>query len=68
MEATITYTTGQTVVCADGAGTVVTGVIADIFHGECAGGGFAMVKAIWPGMKRASQRAIELAYIKEVSA
>ena len=68
MEATITYTTGQKVVCIDGAGTVVTGVIADIMPGACRGGGMAMVKAIWPGMKRASLRAIELADITEVSA
>jgi len=68
MEATITYITGQKVVCIDGAGTVVTGVIADIMPGACRGGGMAMVKASWPGMKRASLRAIELADIKEVSA
>lgn len=68
MAATITYTIGQKVVCTDGAGTVITGVIADIFHGDCAGGGFAIVKAIWPGLKRASQRAIEFTYITEVSA
>ncbi len=56
-----TLTIGTAVVCTDQAGNAVEGVIADIQLGECRGGGMAMVKAVWPGRKAKSLRAVELA-------
>jgi hypothetical protein len=56
-----TLTTGTAVTCTDQAGNVVHGIIADIELGECRGGGMAMVKAVWPGRKAKSLRAVELA-------
>ena len=58
---TTTLTVGTAVTCTDQAGTVVHGFIADIELGECRGGGMAMVKAVWPGRKAKSLRAVELA-------
>jgi hypothetical protein len=59
-----TLTIGTAVICTDQAGTVIHGIIADIELGACRGGGFAMLKAVWPGRKAKSLRAIELADIK----
>jgi hypothetical protein len=56
-----TLTIGTAVTCTDQTGTIVHGIIADIELGECRGGGMAMVKAVWPGRKAKSLRAVELA-------
>ena len=61
------FTCGTAVVCTDQLGTVVQGVIVDVIEGEARGGGVAIVKGIWPGNKRASDRWIELADVEAVA-
>lgn len=68
MGATVTTQVGTQVVCRDQVGNVVTGVVVDVMPGACRGGGIASVKGIWPGMKRASVRMVELADVEEVTA
>lgn len=57
-------TTGSRVICRDGIGHTVEGIVLDVMPGACRGGGLATVKAIWPGMKRASARMVELADVE----
>jgi hypothetical protein len=57
-------TTGTAVICRDQVGTVVTGTVVEVVAGECRGGGLAFVKAVWPGKKRASVEAVELADVE----
>jgi hypothetical protein len=59
-----TLTIGSAVICRDGVGSVVEGIVLDVMPGEARGGGLANVKAIWPGMKRASARFVELADVE----
>lgn len=59
-----TITAGTAVVCRDQVGNVVTGMVTEVETGECRGGGIAFVKAIWPGKKRASVQAVELADVE----
>lgn len=59
-----TITIGAQVVCRDQVGHVVTGIVTDIMPGACRGGGIAMVRGIWPGRKRASERMVELADVE----
>jgi hypothetical protein len=62
--ATTTTQAGTQVVCKDGAGHVITGVLVDVMAGECRGGGLASVRAVWPGRKAASVRMVELADVE----
>lgn len=62
-----TPTTGSTVICRDGVGNVVEGIVVDVMPGQARGGGLANVKAIWPGLKRASERFVELADVEVVA-
>lgn len=64
MTATTTTALGSKVVCRDGVGNVVTGVLVDVMPGACRGGGLANVKAVWPGRKAASVRMVELADVE----
>lgn len=61
------FTIGTAVVCTDQVGTIVKGVIVDVMEGEARGGGVAIVKGIWPGNKRASDRFVELADVETVA-
>lgn len=64
-EATMALITiGAQVICRDQVGHVVAGVVTDVVPGACRGGGVAMVKAVWPGKKRASERMVELADVE----
>ena len=67
MGATITTTAGTQVVCRDQVGHVVSGEVVTIEPGACRGGGVAFVKAVWPGRKRASVQAVELADVEVAS-
>ena len=58
MDANIT--TGATVTCQDGMGHSIGGIVVEVMPGACRGGGIALIKAVWPGRKRASLRYIEL--------
>jgi hypothetical protein len=62
-----TLTHGTAVVCTDQVGSIVQGVIVDVMEGEARGGGIAIVKGIWPGNKRASDRFVELADVEAVA-
>jgi hypothetical protein len=62
-----TLTIGTAVICTDAVGSVVNGVVVDVMEGHARGGGIAVVKGVWPGNKRASDRWVELADVEAVA-